>query len=56
MDHYGKELFEKWFKDRFGVSWILYHNEWQERFESGHPWTWMDSQSMDLFIALIHGK
>jgi hypothetical protein len=47
-----------WFKVRFPehVSQVgqtgSYFDEWRIRFESGHPWTWMDLESRRLFIKM----
>ena len=55
LTHGQFDLVCKWFELRFHKQPITDYNyfcEWVGRFESGHPETWMDSESLRVYNKL----
>lgn len=55
MDQLGKEIVRRWFETRFAKRDFdgSYFQEWIERFETGHPWTYMDQESRQIYHKII---
>ena len=58
MDELGKSIVKKWFDKRFEnrTHDPSYFQDWIDRFETGHPWTYMDSPSLHIYLDIITGK